>query len=289
MKCNHLIAFSARRETDWIPSARASIHGGVRTGPGQGAEFEAIIPILSVLDLESAHAWFQLVLGFEKAWIRGEPMELASVCRGQVELNLGLRGRYGPAGSSHVYLRVSPMDRVWEAVAATNATILAPIADRPYGMRDFSVQDESGNRLDFGEPILEGNRPASRRPLADALKVFVPARDFELSKRFYRALGFACNWERPDLAEFELAGCRLLLQDFFEPAWAGNFMIHVEVPDADAWGAHALRVLADGNFPEARIEGPRTEPWGYRVTYVHDPSGVLLRFSQPLARPVALG
>lgn len=67
--------------------------------------------------------------------------------------------------------------------------------------------------------------------------------------------------------------------------WAENFMVHVEVADADAWARHARAVLEAGAFAEARVEGPRTEPWGHRVAYVHDPSGVLLRFSQPLARP----
>ena len=32
------------------------------------------------------------------------------------------------------------------------------IADRVYGLRDFSVEDASGNRLDFGEPI-ENSEP----------------------------------------------------------------------------------------------------------------------------------
>ena len=57
--------------------------------------------------------------------------------------------------------------------------------------------------------------------------------------------------------------------------WANNFMIHVEVGDADAAEP----------FGNAHVMATRTEPWGYRVTYVQDPSGVLLRFSQPLARP----
>jgi catechol 2,3-dioxygenase-like lactoylglutathione lyase family enzyme len=152
-------------------------------------------------------------------------------------------------------------------------------------MRDFSILDASGNRLDFGEPIREEQPAAGLAPAATALKVFVPAKDFALSKRFYHALGFAQNWEDEGLAELELAGCRLLLQDFYVPEWAGNFMIHIEVPDADAWAHHARAVIDAEPFAGARVDGPRTESWGYRVTYVHDPSGVLLRFSQRLARP----
>jgi uncharacterized glyoxalase superfamily protein PhnB len=251
--------------------------------------FEDVTPILSVIDLEHALAWYEAVLGFERAWTWGTPMTLASVCRGKVELNLGLRGQTGPPGPGQVYLHVSPVDEVWERVVAAGAEVKEPIADRAYGMRDFALRDESGNVLDFGAPIAVAQPADHKAPAADAVKVFVPARDFALSKRFYAALGFARNWESEGLAELELAGCKLLLQDFYVPDWAGNFMIHVEVPDADAWDRHARAALASGGFANARVEGPRTEPWGYRVSYVHDPSGVLLRFSQPLARPASEG
>lgn len=251
--------------------------------------FESVSPIVSVDDVSRAVGWYERILGFGLAWTWEEPPALASVCREQVELNLGKRGSYGPGGSSQLYLRVSPIDALYGRVVAAGVPIATEIADRPYGMRDFSIRDESGNRLDFGEPLREGTLPSVGAPRADAMKVFVPAKDFALSKRFYAALGFACNWEDKGLAEIELAGSRLLLQDFFDPGWAGNFMIHIEVPDTDTWARHAGLVLEGGEYASARIEGPRNEPWGYRVTYVVDPSGVLLRFSQPLARPLASG
>jgi uncharacterized glyoxalase superfamily protein PhnB len=128
--------------------------------------FEAVTPILSVEDLQSAIGWFQDVLGFQTAWVWEDPPALASVCRDQVELNLGVRGRYGPEGPSHVYLRVAPVDTVWERVLASGAELVAPLADRPYGLRDFGVRDASGNRLDFGEPLREGEvrGPQPRAP-----------------------------------------------------------------------------------------------------------------------------
>lgn len=267
---------------------------------GGPLHFESVTPILSVLDLPQALAWYERSFGFERAWTWGEPMHLASVCRGGIELNLGQRGVVGPGGPSQIYLRVAPIETFWDLARTSGATIHVPIADRPYGLRDFSVLDASGNRIDFGEPsegpprrrLATADADASTQlpatlsaPAAHTMKVFVPAKDFELSKRFYRALGFAQNWESPALVEIELGATRLLLQDLHHPAWAGHFMIHIEVPDADAWARHVRAVLEADDFAPARIEGPRNESWGYRVTYVHDPSGVLLRFSQPLARP----
>jgi len=39
-------------------------------------------------------------------------------------------------------------------------------------------------------------------------------------------------------------------------------------------------VIASGDYPGAKVEGPREESWGFRVTYVWDPSGVLLHFAE---------
>lgn len=118
-------------------------------------------------------------------------------------------------------------------------------------------------------------------PPASDVKVFVPTRNFEHSLRFYEALGWNCNWRHEGLAEMELADSRLYLQKFYVKEWAENFMIYVVVDDADAWHAHVRQVLSSGEFPEARVDPPKCESYGALVTYVWDPSGVLLHFAQP--------
>lgn len=48
------------------------------------------------------------------------------------------------------------------------------------------------------------------RPVTD-LKPLVPARDAELSKRFYADLGFI-NWSTEQIAELQIGSYRFLLQ-----------------------------------------------------------------------------
>ncbi len=111
--------------------------------------------------------------------------------------------------------------------------------------------------------------------------VFVPAKDFALSKRFYRALGSELVDDGADYAEFRWGDYRFIVSDEYQAQWAENFKVHVIVKDAAAFARRASQLAASGDFPGVTVEGPKEEPWGYKVTYVRDPSGVSLRFSEP--------
>jgi catechol 2,3-dioxygenase-like lactoylglutathione lyase family enzyme len=240
---------------------------------------ETTVPIVSVDDLAAALDYYQAALGFKRDWIWGEPATLAGLYRDCIELQLAQRGKLGPPGTSHVYLRGSGVDALFEEFRAAGVEIREPIADRPYGLRDFGVLDPSGNRLDFGAPLGEAKVVA---PSVESLKIFVPAKDFAVSKRFYQALGFRLDWEEGDVSQFTIGGAHFLLQNHYDRAWAENFMMHIRVPDADAWAEHARSALPAAGFADTRIEGPRRESWGFRIAYVWDPSGVLLHFAEPL-------
>jgi len=93
--------------------------------------------------------------GFEIGWTWGEPPTYANVCRDRVELNLDLGcpqkvRRCRPSA----YIALTNINDYYEAIVARGATVPVPIGDRPYGMRDFTVADPSGNTLSFGEPTV---------------------------------------------------------------------------------------------------------------------------------------
>jgi len=112
-------------------------------------------------------------------------------------------------------------------------------------------------------------------------RVWIPARDFAMSHAFYDALGWTTAWtDGEGLAQLELTGHRFMLQDFYVQRWAHNTMITVDVADATVWFEHATTVIANGSFGEARVVPPKVEDFGATVTFVSDPSGVLLHFTQ---------
>src|SRR5262245_34473896 len=95
----------------------------------------AAVPILSVDDPAGALDEYQRVFGFQRNWTWGDPLELASVCRDRVELNLAQRGKLGPAGVSQIYLQLIGIDAIWDEVRRAGAKVTTPIDDRVYGMR----------------------------------------------------------------------------------------------------------------------------------------------------------
>ena len=111
------------------------------------------------------------------------------------------------------------------------------------------------------------------------IKAFVPAKDFELSKRFYTDLGFIVASSYGGVAYLKAGGCSFLLQDFYEPALADNFMMHLLVADVDTWWRQVQEQDLAGRYG-VRAAPPQDRPWGMRDFTLTDPSGVLWRIGQ---------
>jgi len=107
------------------------------------------------------------------------------------------------------------------------------------------------------------------------LKTFVPAKDHELARRFYTDLGFKLNWGNGQVAEFETGSFRFLLQNYYVEQYAANFMMHLLVDDADAWWKHIQDIGLVAKYPGIKASPPAMQPWGLRVLYLSDPTGVL--------------
>jgi catechol 2,3-dioxygenase-like lactoylglutathione lyase family enzyme len=123
--------------------------------------------------------------------------------------------------------------------------------------------------------------PSGKLNVSD-VKVFVPALNYDQSLKFYTLLGWQLRWQSDnrELAELELADCRFYLQNYYVKDWANNFMFHVTVTDAQAWYEHVRSILEAENFDHARLKPPEKTDYGALVTYVWDPSGVLIHFAE---------
>lgn len=111
------------------------------------------------------------------------------------------------------------------------------------------------------------------------LKVYMPAKNFEQSKRFYAALGFTMSEGWGGTADFELNGHGFRLQDYYVKDWADNFMVVMGVDDIEAWHQRANEIASSGAFGRVKVKPPESVD-DTRVLHVVDPSGVLLIFVQ---------
>jgi len=111
------------------------------------------------------------------------------------------------------------------------------------------------------------------------IKAFVPSKNFDLSKQFYKDLGFTMASEGGGVAYFHLDHVSFLLQDFCAEAFAENFMMHILVEDVDAWWnqVHESGVIGKYGVKVSNIE---SQPWRMRDFCLTDPSGVLWRIGQ---------
>ncbi len=111
------------------------------------------------------------------------------------------------------------------------------------------------------------------------IKAFVPAKDYELSKRFYQDLGFTLASDGGGVAYFHHGNTSFLLQDYYVEALAHNLMMHLLVEDVDAWWQHLRDVQIEHRYC-VKLGAIERQPWRMRDFTLHDPSGVLWRIAQ---------
>jgi uncharacterized glyoxalase superfamily protein PhnB len=119
-------------------------------------------------------------------------------------------------------------------------------------------------------------------------RAFLPSKDFSVSKAFYALLGFTMVLEGDDVAIFATGESDFLLTPFYQKEYAENFMMQMLVDDLDAWWARISQLDLPKQFGVSTPREPAVQPWGLRIAYVVDPSGVLWHFAERPAdgRPV---
>ena len=109
------------------------------------------------------------------------------------------------------------------------------------------------------------------------LRMFLPSKDYELSKAFYHRLGFVITWESEDLTIMTYGDIEFFLQKFYVKAWAENTMFQLFVDNIVEFYAFIERLKQE--FPSIRFKPIQQEDYG-TTFHLLDPSGVLLHIMQ---------
>lgn len=113
----------------------------------------------------------------------------------------------------------------------------------------------------------------------EVMRPFLPSKDFDASKRFYEMLGFVKEFDG-EVAIFSIGSTSFILQQYFQKEWAENFMMQLMVDDLDSWWNHISALGLATQFGVSPPKAPAMQPWGLRIAYVTDPSGVLWHIAQ---------
>jgi uncharacterized glyoxalase superfamily protein PhnB len=104
------------------------------------------VPELPVADVERAQQHYRAALGFEIGWLY-PGKEIGSVSRGNVAIFF--RKRIPPFEAAVHWVFAADIDATYEELRSSGANIIEPLEKKPWGLRQFTVEDLDGNRFYF--------------------------------------------------------------------------------------------------------------------------------------------
>ena len=122
------------------------------------SDWQFVTPQLPVPDVREAQAYYRDVLGFKVAWTYQE--NFGAVYHGATEVFFSQEeGEIRPASN---FVRVGDADAVLALYRERGVRIVEEIASQPWGMREFTIEDNNGHRFRIGHsegPVVDPGGP----------------------------------------------------------------------------------------------------------------------------------
>ena len=104
------------------------------------------MPELPVTDVERAQQYYRDALGFEIGWLY-QGKEIGAVSRGNVAIFL--RKKTPPFEAAVHWVFAEDIEATYDELKSSGAKIVEPLEKKPWGLRQFTVEDLDGNRFYF--------------------------------------------------------------------------------------------------------------------------------------------
>jgi predicted enzyme related to lactoylglutathione lyase len=104
------------------------------------------VPELPVADVERAQQHYRDTLGFEIGWLESDK-QIGAVSRGNVVIFF--RKKTLPFEPAVHWVYADDIDATYEELKALGANIVEPLEKKPWGLRQFTLEDLDGNRFYF--------------------------------------------------------------------------------------------------------------------------------------------
>lgn len=166
-------------------------------------------PIFACSDVEATIAYYKDVLGFDSSWTYGETPDFGSASKGGVDIMFSLNPDLAAKVLGHEHwIKVDEVDELYRLHQSNGAKIVSEIGDRPWGVREYVVEDLNGYHLRFA------GAPSSEAPRSKAFPAEVSLERRKPSEEEYRTLaGNAFGYEN-------------LATGLLERTWNGVVALH---------------------------------------------------------------
>jgi len=115
---------------------------------------------------------------------------------------------------------------------------------------------------------------------AKSIRAFIGAKEYAISRNFYKDLGFEESVISAQLSYFKVFGTMgFYLQNAYVEDWINNSMIFVEVDNIERYYNELDALGLPAKYEGVRLSPIRNDSWG-RECFLHDPSGVLWHFGE---------
>jgi uncharacterized glyoxalase superfamily protein PhnB len=121
-------------------------------------QIHSIAPVVATDDVEKSIDYYTGVLGFVPDFRYGDPPVYAGVRSGEAEIYFSLDPalarmlkdtRFNP----EIFIWVTDANSLFDFHVTKGAEIIEPVADRPWGARQYTIRDINGYHLKFAQPL----------------------------------------------------------------------------------------------------------------------------------------
>lgn len=112
-----------------------------------------------------------------------------------------------------------------------------------------------------------------------SIRPIIGAKDYDLSRNFYRDLGFQEIPLSSEMSFFNKGDLGFYLQNAYVKDWIDNTMVFMEVENVKHFWNELVALELTSKYENIKLVPIRELDWG-KECFLHDPSGILWHFGE---------
>jgi catechol 2,3-dioxygenase-like lactoylglutathione lyase family enzyme len=154
---------------------------------------EGSTAVFAVKDVTEAVRFYVDVLGFSQRWLWGNPPTFGCIGLGRAEVFICQQPELASKveGHMHCFFTDGDIDALHARHRAAGATIVSPIENKPWGVREYTVRDISGYHLRFGGAVKYERPKTARASMPPGIEIEVAAPSAEEYESLLKSVDWA--------------------------------------------------------------------------------------------------